>query len=429
MSRRISSTTTKTERRPRSRKSGAAASMEYRKLFRYYEQQTFLPTYANLADDAALARYVHGREMLFSDKLFLPPRIFRDASMVEFGPDSGENALVFARWGARTTLVEPNERAHKYIRAYFERFGLSESLRDIVAADVEAFAAREHASRVLAEFVDAEGFIYTIQPADLWLGAFAQLLRPGGFAIVSYYEKDAGFFEIALKAIYAAAKTISGRDPVDTAWALYETKWNSIPHTRSFESWVMDVMENPFVRLKYFLDADALCNAAQRFGFSLYSSWPVYRAPLEIYWHKRVLPAEERRRRHSAHLARSHLSFMAGEELYLVGGLEQVDAANRAIAAAAQAMDQTVESPTASSIKLSLAAVEAVKAAVQTTSVLARNEQAPRNYIAVLEALKAALTALLNGDFVVLCRMMRESQALVEHWGTPTHFAVFRRQY
>ncbi len=398
------------------------------KLFGYYQQQSLLPTFANLEDDAALARYADSRNRLFSDKLLLPPRIFRNADMIEFGPDSGENALVFAHWGARTTLVEPNDRAHSYIRAYFERFGLSDSLRDIVAAEVEGFGTNgNQSSKALAEFIDAEGFIYTIQPTELWLKVFARLLRPEGFAIVSYYEKDAGFFELALKAIYAAAKAISGRDSLETAWALYETKWNSIPHTRTFDSWVMDVLENPFVRLKYFLNADALCSAAQEAGFSLYSSWPVYRAPLEIYWHKRVLSAEDGRRRDSAHLARSHLSFMAGETLYLTGSLVRVASTNSVVTAAANRIDQVVESPTTSNINASLAALEAVIAEVSDTPILAGKANAARNYIAVIEALKAVIVALLDSDFGTACRLMRESRPMVEHWGAPTHFAVFRR--
>ena len=402
--------------------------MGHGKLFRYYQQQSVLPTFANLAGDAALERYAVGRARLFNDKLSLPPRIFRNADMIEFGPDTGENALVFARWGARTTLVEPNEKAHGYIRAYFERFGLSNSLRDIVAADVESFAKEgELAPAPPAEFIDAEGFVYTIQPTELWLGVFARLLRPEGFAIVSYYERDATFFELALKAIYAGAKAISGRDALETARALYETKWSSIPHTRSFESWVMDVLENPFVRLNYFLDADALCNSAYEAGFSLYSSWPVYRSPLEIYWHKRSLSVEEGRRRDSAHLARSHLSFMAGELLYLTGGVDRVTRTNRVIAAAVNAIDRVVDSPITSTIKLSLAAVEALIAEVVDTPILAGKENAIGNYIAVLEALKAVAVALLNRDFSTVCRLMRESQPLVEHWGTPTHLAVFRR--
>ena len=119
---------------------------------------------------------------------------------------------------------------------------------------------------------------------------------------------------------------------------------------------------------------------------------------------------------------------MAGEELYLVGNLDEVAAANRAIVAAAHTIDQIVESPTASNVNLSIVAVEAVRNALKNTRILARDENAVRNYIAVLEALKTLLAALLERKFEAVCRMIRESQPLVEHWGTTTHIAVFCRR-
>jgi len=78
------------------------------KLFNYYERQDVLPTFGNFKSAAELEAYAGLRRELFSDKLVLPPRLFRDADVLEFGPDSGENALVFAGWGANMTLAEPN---------------------------------------------------------------------------------------------------------------------------------------------------------------------------------------------------------------------------------------------------------------------------------------------------------------------------------
>lgn len=400
--------------------------MTYQKLFHYYKQQSVLPTFGNLEDEAALARYAENRRRLFTDKLQLPPAIFRDVAMIEFGPDSGENATVFARWGARMTLVEPNPNAHDHIRAYFNRFGLSSALQDVVQADVEGFA-KEEPSAPLAEVIDAEGFVYTIQPTEKWLNAFARLLRPDGFAIVSYYERCGAFFELALRAIHTAAKALSGSDALVTAWALYETKWKSIPHTRKFESWVMDVLENPFVRLKYFLSADALCKAAQETGFSLYSSWPGYRAPLEVYWHKHILSPGEARCRDSAHLTRSYLSFMAGESLYLTGAADRVATTNRIIAAASDAIDQIIQSPTVASLDACLLTLATLRAEVQEVPLLASEPGAAQRYVAVIEALSGVLIALRSGDFRAACRITNESRKLIDHWGIPGHFAVFRR--
>ena len=109
------------------------------KLFQYYERQDILPTFGNFKSPAELDAYAAQRRALFSDKLLLPPRLFREADVLEFGPDSGENAMVFAGWGARLTLAEPNNHAHAKIRAYFDDFGLADSLKELVSADVEGF--------------------------------------------------------------------------------------------------------------------------------------------------------------------------------------------------------------------------------------------------------------------------------------------------
>ena len=222
------------------------------KLFNYYERKDVLPTFGNFKSSAELEAYASQRRELFSDKLVLPPRLFRNAEVLEFGPDSGENALVFAGWGANMTLAEPNRLAHPKIQAYFAHFDLTERLRELVLADVEGFSNDRG-----FDIIDAEGFIYTVQPTETWLGIFHRLLNPDGYGVVSYYERYGGFFELALKAIHAAGKALTGRPALETAKLLFEPKWNSIPHTRSFESWLMDVLENPFVRYRYFLDAAA----------------------------------------------------------------------------------------------------------------------------------------------------------------------------
>lgn len=397
-------------------------AMSYDKLYEYYQRTSLLPTYGNLADVTAFDRYEDGRRRLFSEKLYLPPLLFRDANVVEFGPDTGENALVFARWGANLTLVEPNGAAIPQIEKYFKRFGLAGRITKIASTDFDGFDDGQ-----VYDVVDAEGFIYTIKPTEHWLRRFVRLLRPEGFAIITYYERRGAFFELGLKALHAAAKAVSGRDTVATARTLFQAKWDAIPHTRAFEAWVMDVMENPFVRLKYFLDADMLCAAAQEAGLALYSSWPVYRAPLDIYWHKRNLSAEQRRARDSDHLARSCLSFLAGDTLYLTGSAKEAAGIMRLIDEAVGAIDAIIGSPSAAAIEQALRGLENVQAAVRTASVLPISERARPVCADVLEALKQALAALARGDFTGACRITNGAPAFVAHWGMPHHFAVFQR--
>ena len=393
------------------------------KLFNYYERQDVLPTFGNFKSSAELEAYANQRRELFSDKLALPPRLFGAAEVLEFGPDSGENALVFAGWGANMTLAEPNRHAHPKIEAYFAHFGRTERLRGLALADVEGF----HSDRRF-DIIDAEGFIYTVQPSAKWLGIFYRLLNPDGYAVVSYYERYGGFFELALKAIHAAGKALTGRAALETAKLLFEAKWNSIPHTRSFESWLMDVLENPFVRHRYFLDAAALCTAAHEQGFDIHSAWPAYRDSLDIYWHKKVLSGDEKLHRATRHLDRSRLSFLGGRKLYLVGKADAVQAISASIEALVLDVDGMIDDPFGDSLPRVVAGLASLRETIRTADVLADDAADIEAIIATLDSFHRIFGAIGRRDMSTVTALTQSDPAFINTWGQPAHFLVVRKR-
>ena len=393
------------------------------KLFNYYERQDVLPTFGNFKSATELEAYASQRRELFSDKLVLPPRLFRDAEVLEFGPDSGENALVFAGWGANMTLAEPNRHAHPKIEAYFAHFGLTERLRQLALADVEGFGSDRG-----FDIIDAEGFIYTVQPSEKWLGIFHRLLNSDGYAVVSYYERYGGFFELALKAIHAAGKAMTGRAALETAKTLFEAKWNSIPHTRSFESWLMDVLENPFVRHRYFLDAAALCTAAHEQGFDVHSAWPAYRDSLDIYWHKKVLPGDEKLRRAARHLDRSRLSFLGGRKLYLVGKADAVQAISASIEALVLDVDAMIDDPFGESLPRVVAGLASLRETIRTSDILADDPADIEAMIATLDSFHRIFGAIGQRDASAVTALTQSDPAFINTWGQPAHFLVVRKR-
>ncbi|MBB4426066.1 SAM-dependent methyltransferase [Bradyrhizobium sp. CIR48] len=393
------------------------------KLFNYYERQDVLPTFGNFKSSTELEAYASQRRELFSDKLVLPPRLFRDADVLEFGPDSGENALVFAGWGANMTLAEPNRHAHPKIQAYFAHFGLTQRLRELALADVEGFSSDRR-----FDIIDAEGFIYTVQPSEKWLGIFHRLLNPDGYAVVSYYERYGGFFELALKAIHAAGKALTGRAPLETAKLLFEEKWDSIPHTRSFESWLMDVLENPFVRHRYFLDAATLCAAAHQQGFDVHSAWPAYRDSLDIYWHKKVLSGDEKLHRATRHLDRSRLSFLGGRKLYLVGKADAVQAISASIEALVLDVDGMIDDPFGESLPRVIAGLASLRETIRTTDVLADDAADIEAIIATLDSFHRIFGAIGRRDASAVTALTQADPAFINTWGQPAHFLVIRKR-
>lgn len=394
------------------------------KLFNYYERQDVLPTFGNFKSAAQLEAYASQRRELFSDKLALPPRLLRNAEMLEFGPDSGENALVFAGWGANMTLAEPNRHAHPKIQAYFAHFGLTERLRELALADVEGFRSDRG-----FDTIDAEGFIYTVQPSEKWLGIFHRLLNPDGCAVVSYYERYGGFFELALKAIHAAGKVLTGRPALEAASMLFDAKWSSIPHTRSFESWLMDVLENPFVRHRYFLDAKTLCAAAHEQGFDIHSAWPAYRDSLDVYWHKKILSDDEKLQRAARHLDRSRLSFLGGRKLYLVGKADAVEAISASIEALVLDVDAMIDDPFGESLPRVIARLACLRETIRTTDILADDASDIETIVATLDSFHRIFGAIGRRDASAVTALTQIDPAFINTWGQPAHFLVIRKRF
>jgi hypothetical protein len=396
----------------------------YNKLFQYYANEQFLPTFGNFDSPAKLREYARARRAIFVEKLMLPLEVFSGANVLEFGPDTGENALVFALWGANLTLVEPNQRAHHQIASYFQRFGLDHSLKRLSHDDLEGFRNDE-----ACDVIDAEGFIYTVQPASLWLRVFNSHLKPGGYAIISYYEPHGTFIELVLKAIHAACKALTGLAPEDAAHTLYEAKWNSIPHTRAFAAWVRDVLENPFVRLSYFLDAAALCRMADEHGFDLHASWPLYRDALDIYWHKKARSAADQLSRSANHLKRSSLSFLLGRKMYLVGNGTEVDRSAKLVDGLLSDVDSLIEYPLGDRLAPFLSGLSELRQIARTANVLVDDQAALDDCDALIAALEAIFTAAADGDAVEMARLTNSNPAFISAWGMPNHFLVLRKRF
>lgn len=240
-------------------------------MHEYYATKHIQPTFADF-DEAGLANYEDMRKRVFN-RLKFPAEMFYGKQVLEFGPDTGENSLVFAQWGANMTLVEPNPNALTYIHQNFSKFGMTPDT--VVESTLMEFQSSEK-----FDIIDAEGFIYTIQPSDMWFRKLGGLLKKDGFLIITYLEKNGSLIELLTKAIWENASRENAEfnmfDGLGDAKRLFEKKWNSIPHTRTFESWFMDVIENPYVSLKYMIDPIDLLKDAYANGFRLYSSWPAY---------------------------------------------------------------------------------------------------------------------------------------------------------
>lgn len=394
--------------------------MKYGYLYEYYKDRNFAPTFAHFKDTDELSDYAAMRKNIFTEKLLLPPRVFNNCNVLEFGPDTGENALVFAQWGANMHLVEPNANVHEQITAYFHHFSLNDKLSGLYVGDVESFK-----SDISYEMIIAEGFIYTIQPESKWLEPLSKLTSKDGFVITSYYEKHGGFLELCLKALVSSYIRMTGEDPIAAAHSLFQAKWDSIPHTRTFESWANDVLFNPFVRLNYFIDAQDLLKSALENDFSLYSSWPIYRQPIKPYWHKKSLAPQDILDLDCTHLKRSQLSFLLGDMAYMSGELAEVERNNFLIAKALASIDDAIDpKENIQALKTCASYLSELAQIIDKETILVETTNKRQDMKNLLTCLQDILTTAAGDNPQILAQKCAQERLFIDAWGMPTHYAV-----
>lgn len=251
-------------------------------LYQYYQEKRFNPVYAGLYTEEDLVEYERKRRRLFEYNLRLPARSFKDASLLEFGPASGENSLVFARWGAKLHMVEPVREFIETLKAYFKMHGLENYVKMITQETFEDFYTDSR-----YDFVVAEGFIFQVGSPDYWIPALLSFGKKDCYMIFNHSETEGFLIELLqAKCLQALAQSYNG-NVVLLAQELYGKKWKSVPHVRKFEAWVNDNLLSPLVKssnLNTFID---LYGRMVENDMMLWSSWPSVLTHTDISWVKK----------------------------------------------------------------------------------------------------------------------------------------------
>ena len=399
--------------------------MEYKTQYEYYRGKDFLSTHADFKSIEDLKKHENERKEIFTNKLFLLPAIFKNADLIEFGPDCGENSLVFGYWGAKCRLIEPNIKTHSIIKEYFDKFSLKNNLVSIEEVDVKDFS--ENADKLLKkryDFVDAEGFIYTIKPNDIWINLFSRTLKQDGFVLIDYYEKFGAYIELSQKVIHSRIKSILGVSSLEAAERVFRVKWNSMPHRRKMEVWVKDVLESPFVRLKYFLDAQKLCKEMHKAGFQLYSSWPNYKDSLNIHWLKKQMSKEENLNRALETISRSRVGYLFGRKHFFIKETDQLE---KELYLLIESNDKLIDNFDETEAKKCISALEKIKKVVNSQYLLS-DEDGSKETLNIIESIQNIMRLLIEGKADEIIKFCSSDEAFIKNWGMPLHFAVFQKR-
>jgi len=265
-------------------------------LLAYYQQNRFNPVPIAVEDQGTWKSHFGKRRNLYERHLGIPLSLLSGRSVLEFGCNSGENALVLASVGANLTLVEPNEQVLPRLKALFKNFGLEKRIVALVQETMESFEFKK-----LYDVVLAEGFLYMLPNRDQMVQEISRSMRSGGLAVISFGDRYGCLLEMTKRMILWRACQLGKIDDVhsqaslELARRLYGEDFAKLNASRPFEVWWKDALVNPFVRSATRWGYPELLALVERAGCEFYSSSPKWTSIDHFTWYKNV---PDRKTRH-----------------------------------------------------------------------------------------------------------------------------------
>ncbi len=250
----------------------------------YYLERNINPVEIEKTESGGLSeRHTAHRLNLFENHFRIPTCLLAGKKILEFGPCGGENAVILAMVGAEITLCEPNENMYDTILDNFENAGCSSSLREIVCSTIESYDV--DSSKY--DIVLAEGFLHALPNR---VDAIKKLAtNSSGLVVFTYMCRYGTFFEALKRYVFKKATNLDGfESELSLATRLFKKQFDALGTSRSFESWVNDIIKNPVAESKSLDSFDEIYSGISGLGFDYYSGSPAYDDRHMYKWYKNI---------------------------------------------------------------------------------------------------------------------------------------------
>ena len=274
----------------------------------------------NLSDEKDYSTYKSQRLFLLENLLNIPRKILDGCSYLEIGPDSGENAILAASLGSYVTCIDPNPLAIVSVNSLFDNFPDKNVAKRLIKSEICYF--EEYQTDKKFNLIACEGMIHTVTDSRSFYKKIAYLIGQQGFVLVSYCNELSLFADLFHSKVFKSLVTNhlevreidknSIEDILTFGKTLFSNKWSRINHLRSIDTWLMDVLLNPAVKIEKTVDTLSMLKIFKDFGLNYWSSWPRYEQIGEMRWHRSVKPVDEKLIDISKQYKKFSLQFLLG---------------------------------------------------------------------------------------------------------------------
>ncbi|MBT89692.1 MAG: hypothetical protein CMN79_04295 [Spirochaetales bacterium] len=207
----------------------------------FYGKHNISPVRQDISD---FNRHLSRREKLFRT-LGLPHMLFSGKSVLEVGPGSGHNSLVFFEWGANVDFVEPNPKGQEGICELLDKYDVVKEQWNLFRCRIEEFNTEKKYDVILAE-----GFIPILYNRSEVISKIVDLVKPGGIVVVTCMDDLSFFFEVLKRTIghrlLQKKKIESFEKRVEILCNAFSSHLKSLKSSsRLLEDWVTDIFLTP----------------------------------------------------------------------------------------------------------------------------------------------------------------------------------------
>lgn len=385
-------------------------------MVEYYEAQEFNPVLIRVEDPVVWQEHVAKRRNLYERHLGLPLTLLQGRRVLEFGCNSGENALVLAGFGARLTFVEPNPQVAPRLRHLFRTFGREEAIEAFHQADIASFQTDDH-----FDVVVAEGFLSTLPDRNAMLRKIAGLVNPGGFGVISFNDRCGGLLEMLKRAIlfrsYALAHVadVQSDQALELARSYFEEDFLKLNASRTFETWWRDTMVAPVYSDAHLWSFPQIVPILEQQGAAVHATSPVWSTREHYTWYKNVPDPKQ----HSVQL----LEDWKRNLFFFLTGLRPSSVDRPVPEGVLEDAARLVRALSSIGNNLSPAVPAAIEAKDLLRHLAADPQEQARNFAGQLERMLGALRSDSSSD---LRSAYLASDLLRSLWGTAYHYLCFR---
>ena len=224
-------------------------------------------TYPIEEDPKEYRRRMDFMEDLFLHRLNFPPKMFKDATLLDFGTGTGENSLFYLVAGASCTFVEMNQLACQRAEKLFKQFSSESSKWEIVNESLFDFN-----SDASYDIVISNGVIHTTADKEKAIEIKSKHLKKGGFLVLGI-ANSAGSFQRNLQRAILYHFATSDEDIASLAEELFADHLDRAEKFSSrdrkaiiYDSYINPKLDTPSV--------SEILNWFSKNGLAMYSSWP-----------------------------------------------------------------------------------------------------------------------------------------------------------